>query len=118
MSPSESKSAGKGKAPGSALGEAGAVQHETCPSCTYGYPVPIGGDENGATFKCFVCGYGYSVAADADVFAGELANCSIEISQSKLNALARKHGIDPDKYGSKMELHTAMVNAGEKAAGK
>jgi hypothetical protein len=105
-------------APGAALGEAGAAQHETCPNCTFGYPLPIGGDENGTTYKCFACGYGYSVAADAESFAAELATVSIEISRSKLHALARKHGIDPDDYGSTAELHTAMVNAGGKAAGK
>lgn len=97
-----------------ALASAAMKQHEECPSCTIGYPIPISGDENGTVFKCFHCGFGYSIPADAESQFTELATVSADISTSKLNAVARKYGIDPSDYGTKAELHGAMVAAGEK----
>ena len=93
---------------------AAAKAAENCPHCTYGNPVAIGGDEDGTTYKCFACGYGYSMPADAESQAAELATVSAEVSTSTLNGVARKYGIDPADFNSREELHSAMVAKGKK----
>lgn len=101
--------------PVASLGGASVEIQESCPHCTAGFPIPIAGDENGTTYKCLACGYGYGVPATPADRAKALAEVSPELSASKLRALARANGIEPDDYGSTEQLHAAMVQAGEKA---
>lgn len=96
---------------------AGAKPTASCPSCTYGNPVAIGSDENGTSYKCFHCGYGFSMPADKESQARELATVSLEVSTGTLNGIARKYGLEPDDFNSKEELHSAMVTQGKKALG-
>ena len=96
-------------------GPASVEIQESCPHCIVGYPIPVSGDENGTIYKCLACGYGYGVPADKAAQAEQLATVSAELSNGKLAAIARQNGIDPAGYGSKGELHTAMVQAGKAA---
>lgn len=97
------------------LGAADAELQESCPKCSFGFPLPVGGDENGTVYRCFPCGYSYSVPADPAAFNSELTGADVDLAVAELAAIARRHGIDPDDFGSHESLQAAMVAAGQKA---
>lgn len=124
MSPTAARSAAKPKGGAvksstgvqASLGAADAELQAECPKCGFGTPLPIGADENGTVYKCFCCNYGYSVPADQASFNSELTGADIDLGKAELAAIARRHGIDPEDFGSHDELHAAMVAAGSKGS--
>ncbi len=108
-------SSAKAKGSASSSGPAKAASApDTCPNCGVGVPVKVAEDENGAAYKCFRCGAGYTHPATAEAQSAELAHVHPHIGVGHLNTLARRYGFDPADYDGPEALRVALVSKGEK----
>lgn len=84
----------------------------SCPKCHAGVASPVTADENGATFECAHCGFGFSVPATEDgagLHPGQISKTS---SREELEDIARQYGVHADERESKETIFKALQDAG------